>query len=191
MSSAPSQSTHQDDSWEKMFSFDPTKSPFLPQSNVGPCPTSLNSNLDIFSAQPLFLPESYLPQPNYYPDHPAPQIQIASMLPYESASGFDFVEGNTQSSTFDAIRGDLDKVIMSVWQLKNDYQTRIVHLDNEVAKASEAAETLRKDVDAIGDWVQQVVAFLNGADDPVELPCTEQPNEAQEDPNPAGDNQAQ
>lgn len=49
------------------------------------------------------------------------------MQPYEhtpsSNAGGDMVYG------FDAIRGDLDKVIMAVWQLKNDYQTRIQNLD--------------------------------------------------------------
>ena len=31
--------------------------------------------------------------------------------------------------SFNAIRGDLDKVIIAVWQLKNNYQTRIQNLD--------------------------------------------------------------
>jgi hypothetical protein len=44
-----------------------------------------------------------------------------------------------------------------------------------VAQASKAAESLRKDVDAIGGWVEQVVAFLNASNDPSELPCSGEP----------------
>ncbi|CAN9190110.1 unnamed protein product [Alternaria alternata] len=87
---------------------------------------------------------------------------------------------------FDAIRGDLDK------QLKNDYQTRIQNLDNKVAQASKAAESLRKDVDAIGGWVEQVVAFLNASNDPSELPCSGEPKpEIGDDMGVADQNQTQ
>ncbi|RAQ98954.1 hypothetical protein DDE82_008745 [Stemphylium lycopersici] len=65
----------------------------------------------------------------------APQMQIGQMLPNEPATGSNAVEEVAQGGTFDAIRGDLDKIII------------------EVAQASKAAEGLRKDVDAIGGWV--------------------------------------
>jgi hypothetical protein len=128
-SSKSSQTPSQNEAWDSLFSFDPTTSPFFPQSDVEHDPTTLSTNLDIFAAQPLFLPEVYLPQPTYYPEQSAPQVQIAQMLPYEPASGSNVVGDMAHGSTFDAIRGDLDKVIMSVWQLKNDYQTRIQNLD--------------------------------------------------------------
>jgi hypothetical protein len=131
-SSKSSQTPSHDEAWDSIFSLDPTTSPFHPQSNVEHDPTNFTSNLDIFAAQPLFLPGSYLSQPNYYPNQPAPQMQITHMLPYDSASGFDVVHDTVHSGTFDEIRGDLDKVIMSVWQLKNDYQMRIQNLDQLV-----------------------------------------------------------
>jgi hypothetical protein len=93
-----------------LFSFNPTTSPFFPYLNAEHDPTTLGTNLDIFAAQPLFLPEVYLPQPIYYLEQPAPQLQVAQMLPHEHVSGNagDIAHG----STFDAIRGDLDKVIV-------------------------------------------------------------------------------
>jgi hypothetical protein len=124
-SSQSSQTPAQDEAWDSIFNLDPTTSPFFPHSSSEHDPTNLSSDLDIFAAQPLFLPEGYLPHPNYYPNQPAPQMQLAQMLPYESAS-------MVCAGTFDAIRGDLDKVIMSVWQLKNDYQIRIQNLDQSV-----------------------------------------------------------
>jgi hypothetical protein len=128
MSSSKSpQTSSQNEAWDSLFSFDPTTSPFFPHSNAEHDPTTLGTNLDIFAAQPLFLPEVYLPQPIYYPEQSAPQLQVAQMLPHEHVS--DNAGDIAHGSTFDAIRGDLDKVIMSVWQLKNDYQTRIQNLD--------------------------------------------------------------
>ena len=95
-----------------MFSFDPTTSPFFPQPDTEHDPTHPSTNLDIFAAQPLFLPEVYLPQPTYYPEQPTPRMQIAHMLPYDPASGRNSEGFMTHGSTFDAIRGDLDKVII-------------------------------------------------------------------------------
>ena len=127
-SSTSSQTPPQSEAWDSMFSFDPTKSPFFPQFDGEHDHTNLSTKMDIFAAQPLFLPEVYPPQPTYYPEQPATQMQIAQMLPYDPAPTCN-VEGMTHRSTFDAIRGDLDKVIMSVWQLKEDYQKRIQNLD--------------------------------------------------------------
>ncbi|KAI0568440.1 hypothetical protein A1F96_10864, partial [Pyrenophora tritici-repentis] len=84
------------------------------------------------------------------------------------------LSGVAQETTFDAIRKDLDKVFMSIWQLQNDYQMRIEKLDQEVAQAANAAQSLRKDVDAISGWVQQVIAFLNDMSAPSELACPEE-----------------
>jgi hypothetical protein len=131
-SSQSSQTPAQDEAWDGIVNLDPTTSPFFPQSSSEHDPTSFSSDLDIFTAQPLFLPEGYLPDPNYYSNQSAPQMQLAQMLPYESASGYSVVEDMVCGGTFDAICGDLDKVIMSVWQLKNDYQIRIQNLDQLV-----------------------------------------------------------
>jgi hypothetical protein len=57
---------------------------------------------------------------------------------------------------------------------------------------AKAAEGLRKDVDAIGGWVQQVIAFLNAKNDPSEMPCPEEPNtEVRKDPKVADESRAQ
>ncbi|KAI5366977.1 hypothetical protein J4E82_010924 [Alternaria postmessia] len=191
MSSSKSpQTTSQSEDWDSLFSFDPTTSPFFPQPNAGHDPTALGTNLDIFAAQPLFLPEVYLPQPIYYPEQPTSRVQVAQMQPHEHTPSSNAVGDMVHG--FDAIRGDLDKVIMAVWQLKNDYQTRIQNLDNEVAQASKAAESLRKDVDAIGGWVEQVVTFLNASNDPSELPCSGEPKpEIGDDMGVADQNQTQ
>jgi hypothetical protein len=128
MSSSKSpQTTSQSEDWDSLFSFDPTTNPFFPQPNAGHDPTALGTNLDIFAAQPLFLPEVYLPQPIYYPEQPTSRVQVAQMQPHEHTSSSNAVGDMVHG--FDAIRGDLDKVIMAVWQLKNDYQTRIQNLD--------------------------------------------------------------
>ncbi|EDU46220.1 predicted protein [Pyrenophora tritici-repentis Pt-1C-BFP] len=154
----------QDQAWDEIFNFDPTTSPFLPHLTTEH--NDFDVNLDIFSEQPLFLPTNYLPQPNYYLEPTIPQDQFDDALP--TTAVYHNLSGVTQEATFDVIRKDLDKVLISIWQLQNDYQMRIEKLDQKVAQAANAAQSLRKDVDAISGWVQQVIAFLNDTSAPSE-----------------------
>ncbi|KAI0568254.1 hypothetical protein Alg215_12273, partial [Pyrenophora tritici-repentis] len=137
----------QNQAWDEIFNFDPTTSPFLPHPTTEH--QDFDVNLDIFSEQPLFLTTNYLPQPNYYLEQTIPQDQLHNALPHEQAPIYHDLSGVAQEATFDTIRKDLDKVFISIWQLQNDYQMRIEKLDQEVAQAANAAQSLRKDVDAI------------------------------------------
>ncbi|PZC88058.1 hypothetical protein A1F95_11087 [Pyrenophora tritici-repentis] len=162
----------QDQAWDEIFNFDPTTSPFLPHLTTEH--NDFNFNLDIFSEQPLLFPTNYLPQPNYYPEQTIPQDQLHDALPYEQTPIYHNLNGVAQEATFDAIRKDLDKVFISIWQLQNYYQMRIEKLDQEVVQAANAAQSLRKDVDAISGWLQQVISFLNDTSAPSELACPEE-----------------
>ncbi|KAI1554442.1 hypothetical protein PtrEW4_012273, partial [Pyrenophora tritici-repentis] len=121
--------------------------PFLPHLTTDD--HGFDVNLDIFSEQPLFLPTNYLPQPNYYLEQTIPQDQLHDALPHEQTPIYHNPSGVTQEATFDGIRKDLDKVFISIWQLQSDYQMRIEKLDQEVAQAANAAQSLRADVDAL------------------------------------------
>jgi hypothetical protein len=47
-------------------------------------------------------------------------------------------------------------------------------------------------MDAIGGWVQQVIAFLNAKNDPSEMPCPKEPNtEVWKDPKVVDESQVQ
>ena len=120
----------QDQTWDGVFNLNPTTSPFLPHPTTEYHDSAnFDPNLDIFSEQPLFLPTNYLPQPNYYCEHTIPQEQPFH-VPLHGNNLIDHgSSGVTKEPSFDELRKDLDKVFVSVWHLKNDYQTRIEKLD--------------------------------------------------------------
>ncbi|KAF1840097.1 uncharacterized protein K460DRAFT_348226 [Cucurbitaria berberidis CBS 394.84] len=151
-----------DEDWDSMFHLDPTISPFLPQPNsehASNAALDLSCNLDYFNNQPLLPAVNYLPQPNYYPE---------PTLPYKLVSAD---HGAVQGDLMSSIREDLDRVIRSVWKLRRDTDTKVQNLETEIKQASKVAGNLRKDVDAIEEWMNKITAFLNAARAPSELPC--------------------